>query len=177
MNQRCYLPRCDQRLLLDSPRAAARDGGHCYVRPATFCEVAPNLHGLIHVVICELVGGDRLVVLSRLHQHLYLRLEPLDLTLRHLHELIVLEQLLWHVNTEHSRQVTHVVLFYLSVGLLVLGLRFVALGDHLVLMLLLSLHEAHFQSLRPLLRLAYTIVTLVFELLSPSVLLFHLSNH
>ena len=116
-------------------------------------------------------------MLSCLHQHLDLRLEPLDLTLRHLHELIVLEQLLWHVNTEHARQVTHVVLFYLSVGLLVLGLRLVALGDHLVLMLLLSLHETHFQSLCPLLRLAYTIVALVFELLSPSVLLFHLSNH
>ena len=103
VNQRRYLPRCDQRLLLNFPRAAARDGGHCYVRLATICKVAPYLHGLIHVVICELVGGNRLVGLSCLHQHLNLRLEPLDLTLSHLHELIVFEQLLWHVDTEHAR--------------------------------------------------------------------------
>ena len=85
--------------------------------------------------------------LTLLHQHINLGLKAFELAFCQLDELVVLEQLLGHIYAEHLRQVTHVVLFDLSDGFLFLSLHLIPLGDHLVVHLLLTRHQLHFQSL------------------------------
>lgn len=112
-----------------------------------------------------------------LHEHIDLSLQSLYLALRQLHELIILEQLLRHIDPEHARQVPHIVLLYLTVRLFVLGLHLVAFCDQLVGVHLLFLHQLDSERFFALLSLSDAFLTLVFELLRSTVLFFHLTDH